>query len=91
MTSYSGLPDYEHARPAKLGILLVNLGTPREPTRAAVRQFLAEFLGELGELASLEGAEILWSADAVKQRRGTGGAHSLLPGAVRKGSEGSTR
>jgi ferrochelatase len=46
MTSYSGLADYEHASADKLGILLVNLGTPREPTRAAVRQFLAEFLSD---------------------------------------------
>jgi len=46
MTSYTGLANYEHAGLPKLGVLLVNLGTPKAPTRAAVRQFLAQFLGD---------------------------------------------
>ena len=29
---------------APYGVLLVNLGTPKEPTPAAVREYLAEFL-----------------------------------------------
>ncbi len=33
-------------RPEKLGVLLVNLGTPGAPTPAAVRRYLAEFLSD---------------------------------------------
>ena len=44
MTGYLGSPDFAHGRPSKAGILLVNLGTPDEPTAAAVRRYLAEFL-----------------------------------------------
>jgi len=44
MTTYIGNPDYVHGTPARLGILLVNLGTPDEPTTPAVRRYLAEFL-----------------------------------------------
>jgi ferrochelatase len=44
MTEYVGTPDFVHGTPARLGVLLVNLGTPDEPTTAAVRRYLAEFL-----------------------------------------------
>jgi len=44
MTAYLGTTDYVHGSPARLGVLLVNLGTPDEPTTAAVRRYLAEFL-----------------------------------------------
>jgi len=44
MTEYVGTPDYTHGTPARLGVLLVNLGTPDEPTTPAVRRYLAEFL-----------------------------------------------
>jgi ferrochelatase len=44
MPDYLGTPDYVHGTPARLGVLLVNLGTPDEPTPAAVRRYLAEFL-----------------------------------------------
>ncbi len=37
-------PPYSHGSTARAGILLVNLGTPDEPTPAAVRRYLAEFL-----------------------------------------------
>ena len=37
-------PDFDHDRQTRLGVLLVNLGTPDAPTTAAVRKFLAEFL-----------------------------------------------
>ncbi|MFI4925284.1 MAG: ferrochelatase, partial [Vicinamibacteria bacterium] len=37
-------PSHAHDQPAKLGVLLVNLGTPQAPTPAAVRKYLAEFL-----------------------------------------------
>jgi ferrochelatase len=36
-------PSQERRQP---GVLLINLGTPREPTRAAVREYLAEFLSD---------------------------------------------
>ena len=42
------LPEtaFEHDRPPKVGVLLTNLGTPDEPTTAAVRRYLAEFLSD---------------------------------------------
>lgn len=44
MPQYLGLSQFEHASTQRLGVLLVNLGTPDAPTPAAVRRFLAEFL-----------------------------------------------
>ena len=44
MSEYIGNPGYVHGTPARTGVLLVNLGTPDEPTTAAVRRYLAEFL-----------------------------------------------
>ncbi len=38
------LETYRHEQTAQLGILLVNLGTPDAPDRAAVRRYLKEFL-----------------------------------------------
>src|SRR5688572_32037678 len=46
MTSYSGEAAYEHGTRPTTGALLVNLGTPDAPTPAAIRRFLAEFLGD---------------------------------------------
>ena len=46
MTQFLGTPDYTHGTPARVGILLVNLGTPDDPTPAAVRRYLAEFLSD---------------------------------------------
>ena len=37
---------FRHDRAPKVGVLLVNLGTPDEPTPAAVRRYLAEFLSD---------------------------------------------
>src|SRR5581483_8816965 len=39
-------PPFAHDRVAKVGVLLVNLGTPDAPTPAAVRKYLAEFLAD---------------------------------------------
>jgi protoporphyrin/coproporphyrin ferrochelatase len=39
-------PPYSHGMPAQTGILLVNLGTPDEPTTGAVRRYLKEFLSD---------------------------------------------
>ncbi|HET9694724.1 MAG TPA: ferrochelatase [Steroidobacteraceae bacterium] len=44
MTQYLGTPDYTHGAPARVGVLLVNLGTPADPSPGAVRRYLAEFL-----------------------------------------------
>ncbi len=38
--------NFRHDAPEGLGILVVNLGTPDAPTTAAVRRYLAEFLGD---------------------------------------------
>jgi ferrochelatase len=37
---------FRHGQPARVAVLLVNLGTPDEPTPAAVRRYLAEFLSD---------------------------------------------
>jgi ferrochelatase len=41
---YTGTPDYKHGSEPRIGVLLVNLGTPDEPSPGAVRRYLAEFL-----------------------------------------------
>jgi ferrochelatase len=46
MTAYLGSGEFEHGRPARAGVLLVNLGTPEAPTPRAVRRYLAEFLSD---------------------------------------------
>ena len=38
--------NYEHGMPEKIGVLLVNLGTPEAPTPKAVRPYLKEFLSD---------------------------------------------
>lgn len=44
MPIYRGSSNYRHDSRGRLGILVVNLGTPDAPTPAAVRRYLAEFL-----------------------------------------------
>ncbi len=44
MPRFDAAPNYEHGLPESLGVLIVNLGTPDEPTTGAVRRYLAEFL-----------------------------------------------
>jgi ferrochelatase len=39
-------PDFDHATRPRTGVLLVQLGTPAAPTAAALRPYLAEFLGD---------------------------------------------
>ena len=39
-------PPLPHGQPPLTGVLYCNLGTPDEPTAAAVRQYLAEFLSD---------------------------------------------
>lgn len=44
--AYYGTTHYDHAAPSPIGILLTNVGSPTAPTRAALRPYLAEFLGD---------------------------------------------
>jgi ferrochelatase len=46
MPAYTGTPEFTHGTPPRLGVLLVNLGTPDAPTVPAVRRYLAEFLSD---------------------------------------------
>lgn len=46
MSRYLTEPPYRHGTVAKTAVLLVNLGTPEEPTRAAVRRYLSQFLSD---------------------------------------------
>ncbi|MGQ9685637.1 MAG: ferrochelatase [Thiobacillaceae bacterium] len=39
-------PPYRHDQPRRIGILLINLGTPEAPTAAALRPYLREFLSD---------------------------------------------
>jgi ferrochelatase len=39
-------PSFSHGAPSRIGVLLVNLGTPDAPTPAAVRRYLREFLSD---------------------------------------------
>jgi ferrochelatase len=46
MPRYAAEPLYNHGTPPKIGILLINLGTPEAPTAPAVRRYLREFLSD---------------------------------------------
>lgn len=39
-------PPYRHGTPARTAVVVVNLGTPDEPTAPAVRRYLKEFLSD---------------------------------------------
>ena len=39
-------PPYRHGQASRTAVLLVNLGTPDAPTPAALRRYLADFLGD---------------------------------------------
>src|SRR5215831_7606467 len=43
---YAPEPPYVHGTPSRIGVLLVNLGTPEAATPAAVRAYLGEFLSD---------------------------------------------
>jgi ferrochelatase len=43
---YAPEPPFRHDRVPRVGVLLVNLGTPDAPTPAAVRRYLAQFLAD---------------------------------------------
>ena len=46
MTKYIGQSEFAHGSPQRVGILLVNLGTPTEPTAQALRPYLRQFLSD---------------------------------------------
>ncbi len=46
MARYLPEPKHQHGNIAKTAVLLVNLGTPEEPTAPAVRRYLKEFLSD---------------------------------------------
>lgn len=43
---YCGTQDFDHSRTERLGVLLINLGTPTAPSTKSVRKFLSEFLND---------------------------------------------
>ena len=43
---YKGVREYDHRSQAKIGVLLVNLGTPDGPDTASVRRYLRQFLSD---------------------------------------------
>jgi ferrochelatase len=57
MTKYIGTPDYSHGSPQRVGVLLVNLGTPDDPSARSVRRYLAEFLWDP---RVIEAPRLLW-------------------------------
>ncbi len=46
MSRYAPEPSYSHGTPSRIGVLLINLGTPEAPTAPAVRAYLKEFLSD---------------------------------------------
>lgn len=58
-SNYTGLAGHSHADAPTVGVLLVNLGTPAAPTAAAVRPYLAQFLGDR---RVIEYPRLLWLA-----------------------------
>lgn len=57
--NYTGLAGHSHDTLPQAGVLLVNLGTPDAPTAAAVRPYLAQFLGDP---RVIEYPRLLWKA-----------------------------
>lgn len=46
MPKFNPEPAYQHGTPGRVGILLLNLGTPDAPTAKALRPYLKEFLSD---------------------------------------------
>ncbi|MDD3576460.1 MAG: ferrochelatase [Halothiobacillus sp.] len=44
--TYQGEPQYAHGSAERMGVLLLNLGTPDEPTTPALRRYLKQFLSD---------------------------------------------
>lgn len=56
---YVGRPDYQHGTGEKLGVLVVNLGTPDAPDTKSVRRYLRQFLSDP---RIIELPRLLWMA-----------------------------
>ncbi|MDP2562326.1 ferrochelatase [Psychrobium sp. 1_MG-2023] len=54
---YIGKTNFQHSQQQKVGVLLTNLGTPKEPTRKALRVYLKEFLSDP---RVVEAPRLLW-------------------------------
>ena len=46
MPHHAPEPPYSHGTQNRIGVLLINLGTPERPTKSAVRTYLREFLSD---------------------------------------------
>jgi ferrochelatase len=46
MSAFLAEPPWRHDQPRRVGLVLVNLGTPEAPTAKAARRYLAEFLAD---------------------------------------------
>lgn len=46
MSKFSASGSFHHSKPARTAVLLVQLGTPDEPTTSAVKRYLREFLSD---------------------------------------------
>ncbi len=46
LAQYLGSPEFDHRTPERIGVLLVNLGTPAAPDTASVRRYLKQFLSD---------------------------------------------
>ena len=46
MAKFNPEPSYQHGTPERVGILLLNLGTPDAPTAKALRPYLKQFLSD---------------------------------------------
>jgi ferrochelatase len=46
MARFTPEPPHQHGVPPRIGVLLINLGTPEAPTANAVRTYLREFLSD---------------------------------------------
>ena len=46
MPTFLPEPAYQHGSPSKIGVLLINLGTPDAPTKQALRPYLKQFLSD---------------------------------------------
>ncbi|KAA3640581.1 MAG: ferrochelatase [Proteobacteria bacterium] len=52
-------PNYQHGEQRKIGVLLVNLGTPQAPTKAALKSYLKTFLSD-PRVVEFQGPRWLW-------------------------------
>ncbi|MBP6107211.1 MAG: ferrochelatase [Steroidobacteraceae bacterium] len=55
--TFLGTPDFVHGSRPRIGVLLVNLGTPADPSPRSVRKYLAEFLSDP---RVIEAPRLLW-------------------------------